>query len=272
MKTLLILLISALLHSCNGQNKKELLKQEETILKQDTIMKTFDIETFNKNKNNLNDYHFTLENGTIVWQHANKGGYWETLKTKDSIFESYFGYYENGKLKTTIDKRFPNNSLSIGILKEYNQQGILIKETDLDKPYTYTWEDVKTYLQNHGVTDFEKDVFNIRRWSDEKRTFWEIQFTGKYKKEEGKFVIELDGKTGEEILVKKFISKDADGEDTTISIYDTLYSKERQENLHTRYKGKDYTRKEWEAYQKTDEYKKENPSVWDSIFGKKNKK
>lgn len=213
MKIVTGILILMTIMSCNSQNK---IKQKKT-------MKTFDIETFEKNKQNGNEYFFTKEDGTIVKQYGNKDEYWETIGHKDSILEYFYEYFKNGKLKRSV-KRYPK-AFALEILKEYDPQGNLIKETDLDKPFAYTWEDVKEYLKEHGVEDLKKDVINISRWSDDEETTWTLEFNGKYKDIKGRFVITLDGKTGEELEVKLFKGKKAIGGDGTGSDYEIILKK-----------------------------------------------
>jgi len=200
------------LFSCNAQNKT----------KQNKTMKTFDVETFNENKTG-NEYFFTTNDSTSVKQYENKNEYWETIKPKDSVLENFYEYFKNGKIKRSV-KRFPR-AFALGSLKEYDEQGNMVKEEDLDRPYTYSWEDVKKYLTLHNVDDIQKQVIDISRWSDEEETTWTLEFNGKYKDLKGRFVITLNGKTGEELEVKLFKGKDALGETGTIAVYDTIYKK-----------------------------------------------
>lgn len=130
---------------------------------------------------------------------------------------------KNGNIKRSV-KRFPK-AFALGVLKEYNKQGNIIKEENLDKPYTYSWEDIKRYLKSHNVEDIQKQVIDISRWSDEEESTWTLEFNGEYKDIKGRFVITLNGKTGEELIVKLFKGKDALGETGTIAVYDTIYKK-----------------------------------------------
>lgn len=231
MKRLYLVLIIATLNSCIGQNK-EITNTNNTV-KQYTIMKTFDIETFYKNKNNLKEYNF-IKNDTInVKQRENKQYYIEIIKTENNPFEEFYAFYKTGKLKLSVE-RLPN-SFQKGIIKEYNEDGELIKEEDLDKPYTYSWKNIKQYLAKHNVENLNKQVISIRRFNEPEATentrkgpYWELDFKGEYNNIVGQFFIELDGITGEELLVKKFKGKGALGEDATIAVYDTLYVKKEK--------------------------------------------
>ncbi|WP_165605766.1 hypothetical protein [Flavivirga aquatica] len=45
---------------------------------------------------------------------------------------------------------FPND-FEKGIWKEYDEEGNLIKETDYDAPYKYTWEDILSFIKKRGI-------------------------------------------------------------------------------------------------------------------------
>ena len=207
--TFINLLIIFTLFSGYSQNKEQ--------------MKTFDIETFNKNKEN-NEYFFTTSEDLVIKQYKGDNDYWETIQHKDSIFENYFEYYLDGKLKRAA-KSFPNSFL-IGFMKQYDENGKLIKQTDLDEPFNCTWEDIKVYLEKHGVDDIKKQVVRITRWGDKEEATWTLQFNGNYKDIIGRFKITLDGKTGEELEVKLFKGKKALGKTGTVADYQILFIKE----------------------------------------------
>ena len=211
MKTVTNILILMIIISCNSQNN----------IKTNTKMKTFDIETFNKNKIN-NEYNFNINDSIRIEQSEWEDEYMSTIKNENSLFETLELYYKNGKLKTEI-KRFYNRFVIR--YKDYDKKGNVIKEEDLDKPFTYTWEDIKKYLKAHDVEDIKKQVIGISRWADEQETTWTLEFNGKYKDIKGHFVITLDGKTGEELEIKLFKGKKALGKDGTIADYEIIYKK-----------------------------------------------
>lgn len=229
MKAIISILIFIILNGCKGQNPKTKI---DNTSKQDTIMKTFDIETFNKNKNHLNEYNFNISDTISVSQWENKQGFIEVIRTKNDLFEDFYAYYKTGLLKLNV-KRYPNSFFK-GTLREYNENNELVKEENLDKPYPFSWEKVKEYLTQHEVEDFQNHIISIRRYNEPEATeyikkgpYWELSFKGKYKEIRGQFFIELDGITGEELLVKKFKGKGASGEDATIALYDIIYEKKQ---------------------------------------------
>ncbi|MCF6351302.1 MAG: hypothetical protein L3J23_09805 [Flavobacteriaceae bacterium] len=181
-------LIIIVMASCKAQNNN---------LKQDT-MKTFDIETFNKNKIG-NEYNTVLEDSTVIKQYKSGSGlYIELIKPKNSYFQTRNRYYSNGKLKSTVQD-FPNDFLA-GVMKEYNQQGALIKETDYDKPFKFTFKDILKFIEQRNI-DMKGDYFRIGRNVVDGTPVWGIT----YDKEKEKMIlgtIGLDGITGEVIQEK----------------------------------------------------------------------
>ncbi len=157
------LLIITLITSCKAQNNNK---------KQNT-MKTFDIETFNKNKNDLNSYTFVTKDSAVVKQRKMQFDYYEIIKPKNSYFQTRNRYYSNGNLKSTVQD-FPNDFLA-GVMKEYDQQGTLIKETDYDKPYTFTFDNLLKFIKKRGI-DMNGDYFMITRGIDDGIPYWGIDW------------------------------------------------------------------------------------------------
>ena len=174
-------------------------------------MKTFDIETFNKNKDGLNRRSYIDEDDFIIKQSDDEYEYYETIKHKDSFIQTINRYYKSGQLKMTV-KDFPNNFLA-GVKKEFDEQGNLIKETDYDAPYKFTWEDILKLIEEREL-NMNDEQFEILRGSDEKSASWTIVFEqkGVYDKLS---VINIDGVTGE-------ITREAEIDYPTGGEYETL--------------------------------------------------
>lgn len=212
MKLFFLTILFFSLFGCKGQIKT----------KQNT-MKTFDIELFNENK--IKDvYSFKLNDSIRIEQNEWNDEYTSIIKPENSLFETLELYYKNGKLKSVIERFEKNFVVSY---KDYDEQGNLIKEEDLDKPFTYSWEEIKKYLLAHKVDNIAEQVIEVSRWNDTEETTWTLEYYGEYNDIKGKYLIVLDGKTGEELEVKLFKGKDALGESGTIAVYDTIYKKEK---------------------------------------------
>lgn len=182
------ILLLMLFTNCKAQNNSQ----------KTTKMKTFDIETFNKNKNHLNEYTYISSDSTVTKQSDDDYEYYETIKPKESFFLSINRYYKNRIIK--LEGHIFQNFFQKGVWKEYNEQGNLIKEIDYDKPFKFTWNDILKIIKDREL-NMDDYGFRITRGSSEKGTTWSIT----YNKSEEKMllgVIIIDGITGK--IIKEF--------------------------------------------------------------------
>ncbi|WP_010522540.1 hypothetical protein [Aquimarina agarivorans] len=155
-------------------------------------MKTFDIESFNKHKDHLNNYSFKNNNGDLIQQDRWQFGFEEIVTKKENLISTYYKFYENGQLKLQGD--FYPNDFEKGIWKEYDEQGNLIEETDYDAPYKFTWEDILKLIEKRGI-DMTHENFEIGRNIVDNRPVWGIIYG---KEESDKLgIIGIYGDTGE---------------------------------------------------------------------------
>ncbi|MBQ4819284.1 hypothetical protein [Aquimarina sp. MMG016] len=189
-------------------------------------METFDIERFNKNKDEEGNYIYTTNDGYTVEESGglNDGGFIKIKYKAADDFRDFFRFFSSGKLK--IQGRFYHNEFDCNTWSYYDEQGELDKKVDYDQPFVFHWDKIKAYLTQHEC-DLEKDIIRVSRYTDENTPpFWELEFNGKYKKIKGRFVIKLDGVTGEEIIVKQFLGKKTVGKSGTTADYKILLNKE----------------------------------------------
>lgn len=147
-------------------------------------MEKIDIERFNKNKIG-NEYVFTSEDETKFRQIEWENEYDELRQVKDSYFEEYRSFYKNGNLKMYV-LRFPNQFLKYLIV--YDEEGNIIEETDYDKGFDYTWEDLLKYLEKRKV-----DIKGRYTTISKEEGNWRFSYV------EGIYIydVTIDGKTGE---------------------------------------------------------------------------
>ncbi len=145
MKKLIAIVVTVLCTACSAQKTEP--------------RKVFDIEVFHKNKVN-NEYNFILEDGTTVRQIEWKDEYDEIRYNNKSYFEIYTSYYKNGNLKMFVE-RFPNRFVKY--IKEYDEEGNLIKETDYDKEFEFTWEQLLKILEERNVDIRDVNNTTIRK-------------------------------------------------------------------------------------------------------------
>ena len=170
-KTIIIIGILSLL-GCNAQKN--------------TTMEKFDIEKFNKNKNNLNEYNFIEKDSSVIEQMELKDIYLEDVIFNNSYFIKKSQYYKNGFLKIT--GLYFDSSFKQGVWKEFDEQGNLIKETDYDKGFDYTWENLLTFFKERKADP--KGRYTTVRKEDGN---WRLSYI------EGIYIYDIiiEGKTGE---------------------------------------------------------------------------
>ncbi|WP_143273710.1 hypothetical protein [Aquimarina sp. MAR_2010_214] len=198
MKTLFVIL--ALIQiGCNAQNKETNSVTNEKNNNQNKAMETFDIDTYNKNKDQAENYIFTLDDGTKVTQFGNQeSGYYEYSRKQNSFFEKRKSFYASGKLK--IDGTMYFNSYQKGIWNYYDEQENLEKTIDYDQPFTYTWDDILKFVKEKKI-DLSKNTTRISRTTEGVIPTWGITWhydSGRLKS------ITINGKTGE-IVEEKFL-------------------------------------------------------------------
>ncbi len=142
-------------------------------------------------------YYETLENGMYIYISGNNlSGYSKTLREKNSLFETFYGYHNSGNLKNTGNnyvKRF-----SSGIRYYFDEQGTIEKYEDYDAPYEFNWEDVLEFLKNQKIK--KEDITEIYRSNLTGQYQWEIIYKPKeFLKTDNVKVLTLDAKTGEVI-------------------------------------------------------------------------
>ena len=133
MKHFILILLTALCCTCcNAQKDKETTKME--------ITERFDVQYYKniiKEKNtyeNATSAQYVERNGTEVYVSFNEDGYF-LQEIKPFTYEMIVkNYYKNCILKSK-GKFLCHSSVKIGIWREYDNQGNLIKETDEDKKF-----------------------------------------------------------------------------------------------------------------------------------------
>ncbi len=155
-------------------------------------MEKFDIDRFEKNKNKLNEFNFVKDDGTVVEQIELKHVFVEDIILKGSFLIKKRQYYKTGFLKIT--GLYFNSSFKKGVWKEFDEQGRLIKETNYDKGFNYTWEDLVKSLEKRKV-DIKGRNTTIRKEEGN----WRFSYV------EGIYIYDviIDGNTGKIIQDEK---------------------------------------------------------------------
>jgi len=204
-------------------------------------------------------------------------GYVSNKTPKNSVFTIYKEYYPKGVIYRKW-VNFRNGGGAVGMKYEFDQSGKLITEIDTDSNFKITPQDVIKYCQENNI-DLFSPYTTIDRFKDEKvnESFYNINYRRKYGKKIGsRIIIQLDGNTGE---IRKVVCINGKHNDSVETLYDAKVEnkqKEEEDNTYYKsYKGKDYTKKEWEVFEE-EWYKnyKENKDkgFWDDIFPARKKK
>ncbi|MEG1590533.1 hypothetical protein [Chryseobacterium sp.] len=219
MKKIPLFVLILIVTSCHSQDKDKptkntannSVKNNIEILINPKAMQTytsekFDIENFMKNKNKEEgSYSYTRNDGTKVLEAEYENEFSQSSTPKYSLFTIQKEYFKNGSLKIKWET-FGERGFIKGIRYEYDEKGKLIKAEDYDKPFKFTWEQVKKYIEQDLKLDFFKDEVNINNYnglSGGKPT-WDINFKGNYKDVFGVYYVTLDGTDGELLKVKKY--------------------------------------------------------------------
>ncbi|TGN23115.1 hypothetical protein [Empedobacter tilapiae] len=126
-------------------------------------MKTFNIKKFEENKGNRlmsNQYWYTLENYDVREfsfddTNTNTKIYQRVITKEFNPFKSYYYYYDNGIISKKV-LNFNNSTLTI---KEYNRNGELVKETDFDKNFKHSFEQIHDFV----LKEKNIDIYDTRQ-------------------------------------------------------------------------------------------------------------
>lgn len=199
--------------SCNSQDKKEKDKiinkpqpvkhkimNSEYDYKKLISSKTeyFDIKYFDEHKNEDENLIYTDNNGTYINIFGDtESGYFSSTTPKNSLFTVYKEYNPKGIiLRKWVN--FRNEGGPVGIKYEYDNNGKLIKETDMDKNYKITPQDVFSFCKEKEIDLFSNYTTIDKNYNDNPMNLYIINYRGKYEGKYGaKIIIALNGINGE---------------------------------------------------------------------------
>ena len=103
-----------------------------------------------KDKTPYAEFKETLKNGTLITMSETNGGKSYSEIAVDSYFQISKGYYPNGNIKIK-GLFFNGNGFQKGTWYEFDESGKLIKETDYDKVYKFTFENVIAFCEKEKI-------------------------------------------------------------------------------------------------------------------------
>lgn len=241
MKKALLLNLILTIVSCNSQEKEKVENAKDTLVPikieipiNPKTMEAYtteeftleDVENYKKCKKERDGYceYIRHDGATIIEDDNEMVLFTRSIILKNSFFTINKEYHPNRRLWMKY-QQYNNGSFKKGIFYEYNEQGKLIKAEDWDKPFIFTWEQVKKYIEQDLKLDLLKDkvaISNDLEFPGYTFPTWSITYVGKYRDNPkgGIIRIMLNGTTGELLFVERQLGKGGEG-----TIVDVLYKK-----------------------------------------------
>ena len=111
------------------------------------------------------DCEFTDSMGYVIYLEKNDDGYLKKRWREDSLFGEYRYYFLNGNIQESGE--YFLREFKCGVWREYDIEGNLIKETDMDKPYRmYSWQNILLFIKEHNIDLYDEQTF-VDRYVDE---------------------------------------------------------------------------------------------------------
>lgn len=169
---------------------------------------------------------------------------------------------------------------SIGTTKTYDETGLLITEVDNDKPYIFALPQLIEKIKNKNGVDLEdraqKSIVSRHVAKEIGKPIYEVYLPSKEYPDTERDYFLIDGITGETLFKSSYPTRSAKPKVPLYEYQKTLRKKETEDNAYYKsYKGKHYTKKEWDIFEeewhrKEEEQKNGRNFFWDNIFNKIN--
>jgi hypothetical protein len=163
---LALLFFSAI--GCKSQEKKEnITTQQKDSMEKFDIKKYEKLEKDHKYESRKNDVFYKSDNTRyrVIFQDVIQ----VEEKKVDSPYKLYKIYFKNTLNLKGMEKTF--YGFSIGITKEYNENGEVVKETNHDLPYKFSIDDLREKIKREYNVDIVSDykdsdstLMFVNRW------------------------------------------------------------------------------------------------------------
>ena len=152
-------------------------------------------------KNEIGDVFYYYKDGSFLQMWKGKTSFVYKYYPFNSFFYLYKGFYSSNKY---IKEKGINyvRGFAKGLWYDFDEKGHLIKTTDYDAPFTFTFEDILAYCRAHRIEvtkGYQRIGFHnrIHRFVNaDGSCYWTIEHL---KRDDLIEAIYLDGKTGKEI-------------------------------------------------------------------------
>jgi hypothetical protein len=272
MKKIIILLCIVSFCSCTGQSTTTGKKNTEKI-KKDT-MEYFNIERY-KDWETDNDYlpngkdKFLKKGNERIEIVCNERTIYIQVTNTLNPYGTRKNYYPKNKLLKSVFYEF--YTVLIGTARKYDEIGKLVEEIDYDKPYKFSIKHLIEKVKKECNVDLENKArgIGVDRRIDEnlKKPFYEVYIKSK-DDIEGEYIL-IDGTTGETLFKSIYYTKGDFATPPFEKYLAGLKKKEEEDNAYFKtYQGKDYTKKEWKAFEEEwhkNHEENKNKGFWDSL-------
>ena len=121
------------------------------------------------------DCEFTDSMGYVIYLEKNDDGYLKKRWREDSLFGEYRYYFLNGNIQESGE--YFLREFKCGVWREYDIEGNLIKETDMDKPHRmYSWQNILLFIKEHNIDLYDEQTF-VDRYVDELNVpYWYVRW------------------------------------------------------------------------------------------------
>ena len=181
-------------------------------------------------------------------------------------YKLYKSYFINKNLNT-IGRGF--SMFNIGVWEIYDENGKMIEEIYNDRPYLFSLEQLIVKVKKEYNVDLETKVsgmlVNRMVSEDLKKPVYEVNLPCEDNDMKRRYIL-IDGTTGD-TLFETFYFMQSEEMSPFSRYLVALYNKKQEDNTYYKtYNCKDYTKKEWEAFEEEWYKDYKNKGFWDDIF------
>jgi len=166
-----IFFILLLVSNCNNQQ----INNSTTIQSNSKLQETFNIAEFKDKLKDPNYEGYKLDDQTFVQQFGDdETGYIEKVIPEAGYFILFKEYYPSGTLKMK-GKTYKYGNFQKGEWIECNSKGEVVKQTNYDEPFTYGFDEIKSYCEANDI-DLKDNGTTLNRAFEADKPIWYLSY------------------------------------------------------------------------------------------------
>ncbi|WP_048512532.1 hypothetical protein [Chryseobacterium sp. FH2] len=251
MKNIIIVSLMLLSNNCSGQKINNNSNNGKMKYYNEKEYKDWEIDSFYESSED--DKHLINGNDRVrIIIYTNEKKEKIIVEKSNKITPYEYNYVYSYKNKTLLIETKKFYSIKIGIQRYYDETGKLIKETDYDKPYKFSIEDLINKMKNEYNIDLldTKHIISLYRYEEKKDLnipLYEIWYNYDNSNRNNVECYLINGTTGETLFtVKRFLG---DKKGSLLQNYLEGLKDKNTSAIYKTYQGKSYTQSEWQAYE-----------------------